>query len=113
MVQAIQRVTVDVTASMMEELDQAARELTVGRQAIVKTLVRQAFDQRYVAQRARRPQRGARRRPTRKARGSPPVCRMAARRLEEAMAGWRRVIRARSRRTLPRWPFPGPSDYLR
>jgi hypothetical protein len=56
MVQPIQRVNVDVTASMLEELDKAARDLKVSRQAVIKTLVRQALDQHYLAQRARRPQ---------------------------------------------------------
>ena len=56
MVQPIQRVNVDVTATMLEELDQAAEELNVSRQAVIKTLVRQALDQHYLAQRARRPQ---------------------------------------------------------
>ena len=56
MVQPIQRVNVDVTASMLEELDHAAQDLNVSRQAVIKTLVRQALDQHYLAQRARRPQ---------------------------------------------------------
>jgi len=56
MVQPIQRVNVDVTATMLEELDQAAEDLNVSRQAVIKTLVRQALDQHYLAQRARRPQ---------------------------------------------------------
>ncbi len=56
MVQPIQRVNVDVTSSMLEELDKAARDLNVSRQAVIKTLVRQALDQHYLAQRARRPQ---------------------------------------------------------
>lgn len=56
MVQPIQRVNVDVTMSMLEELDKAARDLNVSRQAVIKTLVRQALDQHYLAQRARRPQ---------------------------------------------------------
>jgi hypothetical protein len=55
MVQPIQRVNVDITASMLEELDKAARDLNVSRQAVIKTLVRQALDQHYVAQSARRP----------------------------------------------------------
>ena len=55
MVQPIQRVNVDVTASMLEELDKAAQDLNVSRQAVIKTLVRQGLDQRYLAQRARRP----------------------------------------------------------
>ncbi len=55
MVQPIQRINVDVTASMLEELDRAAHELNVSRQAVVKTLVRQALDQHYLAWSARRP----------------------------------------------------------
>src|SRR6185295_11405159 len=55
MVQPIQRVNVDVTATMLEELDRAAKDLNVSRQAVIKTLVRQALDQHYLAQRARRP----------------------------------------------------------
>ena len=53
MVQPIQRINVDVTASMLEELDKAAQDLNVSRQAVIKTLVRQALDQHYLAQRAR------------------------------------------------------------
>jgi metal-responsive CopG/Arc/MetJ family transcriptional regulator len=56
MVQPIQRVNVDVTASMLEELDKAVQELNVSRQAVIKTLVRQALDQHYLAQRGRRTQ---------------------------------------------------------
>jgi hypothetical protein len=55
MVRPIQRVNVDVTASMLEELDKAAQDLNVSRQAVIKTLVRQALDQHYLAQRAKRP----------------------------------------------------------
>jgi len=54
MVQPIQRINVDVTASMLEELDKAAQDLNVSRQAVIKTLVRFALDQHYLAQRARR-----------------------------------------------------------
>jgi Ribbon-helix-helix protein, copG family len=54
MVQPIQRVNVDVTASMLEELDKAAQDLNVSRQAVIKTLVRHALDQHYLAQRSRR-----------------------------------------------------------
>ena len=56
MVQPIQRVNLDLTASMLEELDQAAQDLNISRQAVIKTLVRQALDQHYMAQRARQPQ---------------------------------------------------------
>ena len=54
MVQPIQRVNVDLTASMLEELDRAAHDLNVSRQAVIKTLVRQALDQHYLARRASR-----------------------------------------------------------
>ena len=53
MVQPIQRVNLDLTASMVEELDRAARELNVSRQAVIKTLVRQALDRHYLARRSR------------------------------------------------------------
>jgi metal-responsive CopG/Arc/MetJ family transcriptional regulator len=49
----ILRVNLDVIASMLEELDRAAQDLNVSRQAVIKTLVRQALDQHYLAQRAR------------------------------------------------------------
>jgi hypothetical protein len=55
MVQPIQRVNVDLTAGMLKELDQAAADLNVSRQAVIKTLVRQALDRHYLARRARRP----------------------------------------------------------
>jgi hypothetical protein len=56
MVQPIQRVNVDLTATMLDELDRAARDLNVSRQAVIKTLVRQALDQHYLAQRGRQTQ---------------------------------------------------------
>ena len=56
MVQPVQRVNVDLTASMLDELDKAAEELNVSRQAVIKTLVRQALDQHYLALEARRSQ---------------------------------------------------------
>ena len=54
MMRPIQRVNVDFTASMLRELDQAAAELNVSRQAVIKTFVRQALDQRHLAQGARK-----------------------------------------------------------
>jgi len=42
----IQRVNVDFTASMLEELENAARDLNISRQAVIKTLLRQGLDQR-------------------------------------------------------------------
>jgi hypothetical protein len=53
MVQPIQRVNLDLSATMLQELDRAANEMNVSRQAVIKTLVRQALDQHYLAQRAR------------------------------------------------------------
>lgn len=49
----IQRVNVDFTATMLRELDGAAKELNVSRQAVIKTLLRQALDQRYLAKGSR------------------------------------------------------------
>jgi len=51
---AIQRVNLDVTREMLEELDNAAEELNVSRQAVIKLLVRQALNQHYLAQKAKR-----------------------------------------------------------
>jgi hypothetical protein len=42
----IQRVNVDFSAPMLQELDRFAKELNVSRQAVIKTLLRQALDQR-------------------------------------------------------------------
>jgi len=54
MMEAVQRVNVDFAAPMLEELDDAAKELNVSRQAVIKTLVRQALDHHYLATRERR-----------------------------------------------------------
>jgi hypothetical protein len=45
----IRRVNVDLASGMLEELDRAANELNVSRQAVIKTLIRQALDQQYRA----------------------------------------------------------------
>ena len=45
----IQRVNVDFTAAMLRELDSAAGQLNISRQAVIKTLLRQALDQHYLA----------------------------------------------------------------
>jgi hypothetical protein len=50
----IQRVNVDFAAPMLQELDTAATELNISRQALIKTLIRQALDQRYLASSARK-----------------------------------------------------------
>jgi metal-responsive CopG/Arc/MetJ family transcriptional regulator len=61
MVQPIQRVNVDLTVSMLEELDQAALDLTISRQAVIKTLIRQALDRHYLASSGRQPRQKSRR----------------------------------------------------
>jgi hypothetical protein len=45
----IQRVNVDFSATMLDELDRTAKELNISRQAVIKTLVRQGLDQHYLA----------------------------------------------------------------
>ncbi len=45
----IQRVNVDFAAPMLEELDTRAEELNISRQAVIKTLIREALDQHYLA----------------------------------------------------------------
>jgi hypothetical protein len=49
----IQRVNVDFTASMLEELESAAKDLNISRQAVIKTLIRQGLDQRQTARASR------------------------------------------------------------
>jgi hypothetical protein len=49
MMRPIQRVNVDFAAGMLEELDREAVDLNVSRQAVIKTLLRQALDQRRLA----------------------------------------------------------------
>ena len=49
----VQRVNVDFAQDMLNELDVAARELNVSRQAVIKIFVRQALNQHYMAQKAR------------------------------------------------------------
>lgn len=51
MVRPIQRVNLDLTASMLEELDRAAAEMNISRQAVIKSLIRQALDHHYAARR--------------------------------------------------------------
>jgi metal-responsive CopG/Arc/MetJ family transcriptional regulator len=48
-----QRVNVDFTQEMLQELDIAARELNVSRQAVIKIFIRQALNRHYLAQKAR------------------------------------------------------------
>jgi hypothetical protein len=49
----IQRVNVDFTREMLDELDEAARRLNISRQAVIKTFVREGLDKRYLADSAR------------------------------------------------------------
>ncbi len=44
-VKPVHRVHVDLTRGMLRELDARAQELNVSRQAVIKTLLRQALDQ--------------------------------------------------------------------
>ena len=53
MMPSVQRVNVDFAQDMLKELDVAARELNVSRQAVIKIFVRQALNQHYLAQKAR------------------------------------------------------------
>jgi hypothetical protein len=53
MMPPIQRVNVDFAAGMLKELDDAARELNISRQAVIKSLLREALDQRHLARSAR------------------------------------------------------------
>ena len=46
----IRRVNVDFTAAMFKELDSATGELNVSRKPVIKTLLRQALDQHYLAE---------------------------------------------------------------
>jgi hypothetical protein len=54
MMAPIQRVNVDLASGMLEELDRAAMEMNISRQAVIKTLIRQALDQQYLARGRRR-----------------------------------------------------------
>jgi hypothetical protein len=50
---AIQRVNVDFALPMLQELDAQAEELNISRQAVIKSLLRHALDQHYMAHKAR------------------------------------------------------------
>ncbi len=49
----VKRVNVDFTGPMLDELDREARDLNISRQAVIKTLLRRALDEHYVALGAR------------------------------------------------------------
>jgi len=52
MMPPIQRVNVDFTLPMLQELDEEARQLNISRQAVIKTLLRNALDERHAARRS-------------------------------------------------------------
>ena len=52
MMPPIQRVNVDFTGPMLNELDDEARALNISRQAVIKSLLRHALDQQRLARRA-------------------------------------------------------------
>jgi hypothetical protein len=54
MMPPIQRVNVDLTQPMLNELDAAALELNISRQAVIKTFLRWMLDQHYLARNAHR-----------------------------------------------------------
>jgi len=54
MMAPVQRVNVDFSSPMLDELDNAAKELNISRQAVIKTLIRQALDQHYLASSGKR-----------------------------------------------------------
>ena len=49
MMPPIQRVNLDLTAIMLSELDTVAKELNISRQAVIKTMLRQALDRHHSA----------------------------------------------------------------
>ena len=53
MIPPVQRVNVDFTLPMLQELDEEARNLNISRQAVIKTLLRQALDKQHLARRSR------------------------------------------------------------
>ena len=50
----VQRVNVDFTIDMLNELDAIAKELNISRQAVIKVYLRQALDQHNLARQASR-----------------------------------------------------------
>lgn len=50
----IQRVNVDFSMEMLSELDEAATQLNISRQAVIKTLIREALNRHYLAKKARK-----------------------------------------------------------
>ena len=56
LVRPVRRVNVDLTEGMLRELDERAARLNISRQAVIKTLLRQALDRSPPARRS--PKRG-------------------------------------------------------
>ena len=54
MMPAIQPVTVDFTADMLEGVDRVATGLDISRQAVIRAFVRQGLDQRHLADQAKK-----------------------------------------------------------
>jgi hypothetical protein len=52
MMPPIRRVNVDFAEPMLEELDSEARALNISRQAVIKSLLRQALDRQQLARKA-------------------------------------------------------------
>ena len=52
-IRPVQLVNVDFTSPMLKELDCEAETLNVSRQAVIKTMLREALDRRYLAKQAR------------------------------------------------------------
>ena len=50
----VKRVNFNFTLDMLEELDAIAKELNISRQAVIKTYLRQALDQHYIARQSLR-----------------------------------------------------------
>ena len=50
----VKRVNVDFNISMLKELDDIANELNISRQALIKTYLRQALDNHYIARQSSR-----------------------------------------------------------
>lgn len=57
-VRPVRRVNVDLTQGMLRELDERAAKLNVSRQAVIKTLLRQAMDQNRLNRSSTRRQTG-------------------------------------------------------
>lgn len=49
----VQRVNVDFTVDMLQELDEFAREMNISRQAVIKSSLRQVLDQHQLAKKTR------------------------------------------------------------